>query len=71
MNEHDRYEFVGLDDSLEDERDLDQIMRDLGLLNWSSTPATAATSTASFLSFSTTKVLSITLFVPYLIAGTL
>lgn len=28
MNEHDQYESLGLDDSLEDERDLDQIMRD-------------------------------------------
>ncbi|GAV82593.1 MCM domain-containing protein/MCM2_N domain-containing protein [Cephalotus follicularis] len=28
MNEHDQYEPVGLDDSLEDERDLDQIMED-------------------------------------------
>ncbi|KAG6651442.1 hypothetical protein CIPAW_06G111400 [Carya illinoinensis] len=28
MNEHDQYESMGLDDSLEDERDLDQIMRD-------------------------------------------
>ncbi|XP_065853028.1 DNA replication licensing factor MCM2 [Euphorbia lathyris] len=28
MDEHDNYESVGLDDSLEDERDLDQIMRD-------------------------------------------
>ncbi|EOX94159.1 Minichromosome maintenance family protein isoform 1 [Theobroma cacao] len=28
MNEHDQYESMGLDDSLEDERDLDQIMQD-------------------------------------------
>lgn len=28
MDEHDQYESVGLDDSLEDERDLDQIMAD-------------------------------------------
>lgn len=28
MDGHDRYESVGLDDSLEDERDLDQIMAD-------------------------------------------
>lgn len=28
MDEHDQYESVGLDESLEDERDLDQIMAD-------------------------------------------
>ena len=28
MDEQDQYESVGLDDSLEDERDLDQIMQD-------------------------------------------
>lgn len=28
MDEHDQYESLGLDDSLEDERDLDQIMED-------------------------------------------
>ena len=28
MGEHDQYESLGLDDSLEDERDLDQIMED-------------------------------------------
>lgn len=28
MNEQDQYESVGLDDSLEDERDLDQILQD-------------------------------------------
>ena len=28
MDEHDQYESVGLDDSMEDERDLDQIMAD-------------------------------------------
>ena len=28
MEEHDQYESMGLDDSLEDERDLDQIMAD-------------------------------------------
>lgn len=28
MEEHDQYESIGLDDSLEDERDLDQIMED-------------------------------------------
>nr|POE83114.1 dna replication licensing factor mcm2 [Quercus suber] len=28
MDEQDQYELVGLDDSLEDERDLDQIMQD-------------------------------------------
>lgn len=28
MDEHDQYESIGLDDSLEDERDLDQIMQD-------------------------------------------
>ncbi|KAJ0495799.1 putative DNA helicase [Helianthus annuus] len=28
MEEHDQYELVGLDESLEDERDLDQIMAD-------------------------------------------
>ncbi|KAM0006388.1 putative DNA helicase [Helianthus debilis subsp. tardiflorus] len=28
MEEHDQYESVGLDESLEDERDLDQIMAD-------------------------------------------
>jgi hypothetical protein len=29
MDEHDQYESVGLDDSLEDERNLDEIMADL------------------------------------------
>ena len=28
MDEHDQYESLGLDESLEDERDLDQIMED-------------------------------------------
>lgn len=28
MDDHDRYESLGLDDSMEDERDLDQIMAD-------------------------------------------
>lgn len=28
MDEHDQYESLGLDDSLEDERDFDQIIRD-------------------------------------------
>lgn len=28
MEEHDQYESLGLDDSMEDERDLDQIMAD-------------------------------------------
>lgn len=28
MDEHDQYESIGLDDSMEDERDLDQIMAD-------------------------------------------
>ncbi|XP_058092489.1 DNA replication licensing factor MCM2-like isoform X2 [Magnolia sinica] len=28
MDEHDQYESVGLDDSMEDERDIDQIMED-------------------------------------------
>lgn len=28
LDEHDQYESLGLDDSLEDERDLDQVMED-------------------------------------------